>query len=90
MLQNAVKYSAARRVDVRLTGAAGVLTLTAVDDGVGFDVAAAWGRGLGLLSMRERVEAAGGDLRIDSTPGTGTRVEVTLALDASRADSVAV
>ncbi len=90
VLQNAVKYSAARRVDVRLTGAAGVLTLTAVDDGVGFDVAAAWGRGLGLLSMRERVEAAGGDLRIDSTPGTGTRVEVTLALDASRADSVAV
>jgi signal transduction histidine kinase len=89
-LQNAIKYSKATRVDVRLAGTPGALTLTAVDDGVGFDVGGAWSRGLGLLSMRERVEAIGGGLRIDSTPGAGTRLEVTVPLDAGRADSVAV
>src|SRR6185295_17511447 len=59
-LQNALKYSHARRVSVSLTGVAGALALTIVDDGAGFDVDAEWGKGLGLLSMAERVEAVGG------------------------------
>jgi signal transduction histidine kinase len=88
-LQNAVKYSRARHVTVRLAGSPTGLTLTTVDDGVGFDVTAVWGRGLGLMSMRERVEAIGGGLHIDSAPGAGTRLEVNVPLDA-RADSVAV
>jgi signal transduction histidine kinase len=50
--------------------------LTIVDDGVGFDVDAVWGRGLGLISMHERVEAIGGTFEIRSNPGAGTRLEV--------------
>jgi signal transduction histidine kinase len=80
-LQNALKYSRARQVSVHLTGRAERLTLSVVDDGVGFDVdAATSGRGLGLISMHERVEAVGGTLKIHSTPGAGTRLEVTVPL----------
>jgi signal transduction histidine kinase len=45
---------------------------------VGFDVIAAMGRGVGLVSMVERVEAAGGSLDIRSAPGAGTRVTATM------------
>jgi signal transduction histidine kinase len=47
-----------------------------VDDGNGFDVRAAEGKGLGLISMNERVDSIGGTLRILSSPGTGTCIEV--------------
>jgi signal transduction histidine kinase len=75
-LQNALKYSRAREVSVHLTGGPKALTLTIADDGVGFDVEAAWGKGLGLVSMGERLEAVGGTFEIHSKPGAGTRLEV--------------
>ena len=78
-LQNALKHSSARAIDMRLTGAADRLTLTVTDDGAGFDVKATEGRGLGLISMRERLEAVGGTLRIDSVEGRGTRVEAVVS-----------
>jgi signal transduction histidine kinase len=59
-----------------LTGGVDGLTLTIVDDGNGFDVRAAEGKGLGLISMNERVDSIGGTLRILSSPGTGTCIEV--------------
>jgi signal transduction histidine kinase len=77
-LQNAVKYSKASGVSVHLHGEEHGITLTIVDDGVGFGVNAAWGRGLGLISMQERLEALGGTLRIRSEPGAGTRLEASL------------
>ncbi len=79
-LQNAVKYSRATRVSVHLNGGSKGLALTIVDDGVGFDVDAAWGKGLGLISMAERLEAIHGTLEIRSNPGAGTRVDVTAPL----------
>ena len=79
-LQNALKYSGARQVSVRLTGGAEGLSLTVMDYGVGFDVHAAWGTGLGLISMEERLESLGGTLEIRSTPGGGTRLEAKLPL----------
>jgi signal transduction histidine kinase len=75
-LQNANKHSEARNVSVDLTGASDGIALTIVDDGVGFDVNAAWRRGLGLISVRERVEAIGGTFALRSSPGAGTRLEV--------------
>ena len=75
-LQNAVKYSQARQVSMCLSGVSEGLALTIVDDGVGFDVDAVWGTGLGLISMGERVEAIGGTFKVLSKPGAGTRVEV--------------
>jgi signal transduction histidine kinase len=77
-LQNALKYSRARMVTVDLRGESDVLVLTVSDDGVGFDVDAAGGTGLGLLSMRERVEAVGGAFDIRSRHGGGTFLAITV------------
>jgi signal transduction histidine kinase len=79
-LQNALKYSRAREVSVDLSGGSDGLALTIVDDGVGFEVHGAWGKGLGLLSMSERLQAIGGTLDIRSRPGAGTRLEDTVPL----------
>ena len=75
-LQNALKYSKANKVSVDMRGVSDGIAMTIVDDGVGFDVDAVWGRGLGLVSMHERVEAMGGTFEIRSSPGAGTRLEV--------------
>jgi len=75
-LQNALKYSKAHSVSVDLRGVSDGIALTIGDDGVGFDVDAMWGTGLGLISMQERVEAIGGTLEIRSSPGAGTRLEI--------------
>ena len=79
-LQNAVTHSAARAVSVHLTGRDNTLALTIVDDGNGFDVGVAWGKGLGLISMHERLEAIGGTLTIHSRAGAGTRLEIIVPL----------
>ena len=83
-LQNALKYSKARQVSLRLRGEADQLLLTIVDDGVGFDVDAAWGRGLGLISMKERLEPLGGAIDVRSKPGAGTSIEVRVPSRASQ------
>ena len=75
-LQNALKYSKAKQVSVQLQGNSHSLALSVVDDGIGFDVERAWGEGLGLISMRERVESVRGTLEIHSRPGNGTRLEI--------------
>ena len=81
-LQNAVKYSHAGQVTVHVQGTATTLSLVVSDDGVGFDTDDAWGHGLGLISMRERIESLGGTIVIRSGRGAGTRLEVTAPLDA--------
>ena len=84
-LQNAVKHSGAREIFVHLQGADAGLTATVVDDGAGFDVDARFGKGLGLVSMTERLEAVGGTLKIRSAPGSGTRLKITIpATDAGQ------
>jgi signal transduction histidine kinase len=90
-VQNALKYSQAHELSVHLGCGSGRVTLTIVDNGVGFDVDEAWGKGLGLVSMAERVEPLGGAVTIRSTPGEGTRLEVTVPLRVDEnQDSVAV
>ena len=90
-LQNAIRYSGAHAVSVRLSGDAEHLVLVIDDDGRGFDVSAAWGKGLGLISMGERVDAIGGTFKIQSTPGAGTRLEVNVPLAIERdSSSIAV
>jgi signal transduction histidine kinase len=77
-LQNAVKHSGGRQVDVRLRLDGAQLTLWVKDDGSGFDPASGRCMGLGLMTMRERVELSGGRLRIISEPASGTVVEAIL------------
>jgi signal transduction histidine kinase len=48
------------------------------DDGKGFDPDAPRRRGFGLTSMRERAEARGATVTVESQPGKGTKVEVVL------------
>ena len=79
-LTNAVRHAAPRRIVVRLRFGPGWVTLVVRDDGCGFDVAERVGKGYGLTGMRERVEALGGSLSIDSHAGEGTEVSVTLPL----------
>jgi signal transduction histidine kinase len=77
-LHNAAKYSQASEVVVSLSHDAGQLFLTVTDNGVGFDVENAWGKGLGLISIRERVEAAGGTVTVESQPGRGARFVINV------------
>ena len=58
--------------------------LSIVDDGTGFDVQAAWGKGLGLISIGERLEPFGGSFEIRSAPGQGTHLVATVPLPSSR------
>ena len=88
-LQNALKYSQAHHLRMHLSGGSGQLTLDIVDDGVGFDVDAAWGKGLGLISMVERLEAIGGRLEIQSASGAGTRLTIRAPFRIQDRESVA-
>jgi signal transduction histidine kinase len=84
-LQNAIHHSHAKAVTIDLRGGPDGITLTVSDDGVGFDIDAAWGQGLGLISMSERVKAIGGTLAIHSTPGAGTRLTAAMPVGVSEA-----
>ena len=72
-LQNAVKHSGGRHIEVRLRFEPKQITLWVADDGAGFEQASA--AGLGLMTMRERVELVGGRFRIITEVGCGTLVE---------------
>ena len=75
-LNNALRHADAERIELRLVGRDGRLTLTVADDGVGFDPAAPGlrSRRLGLTSMEERARALGGTLAVVSRPGDGTTI----------------
>ena len=76
-LNNALKHAVPTRVTVRIQSADDRVTLEVVDDGVGFDPSAIADRGgMGLISIRERVEKIGGTVEILSKPGEGTSVRV--------------
>lgn len=78
-LSNIGRHSQAKNAQITLKQENGRLCLEVVDDGKGFDVAAAQSgprRGLGLLGMRERLSLIGGGLNMESGPG-GTRVRAT-------------
>ena len=83
-LANAAKHGHASTVTVRVEAAAGRLRVGIDDDGVG---GARFGRGSGLLGLKDRVEALGGRITLLSEPGAGTSLSVELPLtgDAGRA-----
>jgi signal transduction histidine kinase len=72
-LANVARHSHATAVTLDLELAADTATLTIADNGCGFDASVA-SRGVGLASMRERLEALGGWLRVESQPGIGTTI----------------
>ena len=87
-IHNAIKHSHATSMQVRITGTNRHLNLEVSDDGVGFDIEAQrFGRGLGLISMRERACLIGGQCDILSRPGHGTSVIVRAPMYPSTHDT---
>jgi PAS domain S-box-containing protein len=82
-LQNAVKHSGERHFRVDLHGTSSELQLTVNDLGVGFDQQVATEHhGIGLVSMRERLQLVGGEFSINSKPGGGTTIRARIPLTA--------
>jgi PAS domain S-box-containing protein len=80
-LQNAVKHSGVRRFEAELRETSAELFLRVTDRGAGFDPEAAMnGRGLGLISMRERANLVRGTISITSRPMGGTEISVRVPL----------
>ncbi len=82
---NVVRHAHANHVTLRIATKDELLTASIVDDGVGFEPEAFRSdgvekRGLGILGMRERATLVGGQIAIDSLPGEGTQVKVTIPL----------
>jgi signal transduction histidine kinase len=96
-LTNVGKHARASRVNVELQREAKLIRSSIRDDGVGFNVPAVIAgagqrdlfgagprrgqRGLGLVGIRERLNALGGTLRITSAPGRGTELLITVPLE---------
>jgi PAS domain S-box-containing protein len=83
-LTNVMRHAEAKSVSVTLRGEDGNLFLIVQDDGVGFPeshVSNSMGS-LGLLGMKERAQACGGEAIITSSPGNGTTVAVRVPVDA--------
>lgn len=83
ILGNAVKYAQATQVTVRLAAVFHGVRLVIMDNGIGLDVHSldSAHHGFGLRLMGIAVHEAGGTLNVDSCPGRGTQVTITLPLD---------
>ena len=80
-LRNCVKHSGARAVEVRLEKTNDEIHLTVSDNGCGFEPESELTRkGLGFISMRERLRLVDGCMQIHSKPLRGTRIEVSVPL----------
>jgi signal transduction histidine kinase len=80
-LQNAVKHSGVRRFEAELRYASHEIHLTVKDSGTGFNCEAAKnGRGLGLMSMEERLKLVNGTFLIESQPKRGTTIHARVVV----------
>ncbi|OQW32669.1 MAG: hypothetical protein A4E19_04710 [Nitrospira sp. SG-bin1] len=79
-LQNVMKHAEASTVLVRLLGISHGVGVCIHDDGKGYETQAAPTRGLGLLSMEERVRLVEGTFRVRTRPGDGTEVHAWVPL----------
>jgi signal transduction histidine kinase len=76
-LNNVFKYARATQVDVNLFISSATVHFEICDNGVGFDISTSKPTSFGMRIMRERAEAIGAELHIDSNPGSGTCMAVT-------------
>lgn len=81
---NAIRHAGARNMEIRMWQEDAMVHAAVRDDGRGFDAEATMARrgerGLGLLGMRERVDALGGRFMLHSAPGQGTEVSVAIPI----------
>jgi signal transduction histidine kinase/ligand-binding sensor domain-containing protein len=83
-LNNAVKHSRATELHLRIWLESQQLHVSIQDNGVGFNPAAVAGQGEGLSTLRDRLTHIGGATRLESAPGRGTKVTLTLPLGPAR------
>ena len=89
-LQNAVKHSGVGSFSVDLHGSPDAVELKVADNGTGFDEREAFTRhGLGLISMRERLQMVNGELEVKSRPGGGTTIYARVPLKAEEIRAMA-
>jgi diguanylate cyclase (GGDEF)-like protein/PAS domain S-box-containing protein len=94
LITNAVKHASAGLLEVRLERTGDAIVLTVRDDGVGMrateraDEALAAGH-VGLASTRRRIDAAGGQVELESAPGKGTTVRVSVPVRIAERPAVA-
>ncbi|MBN2462839.1 MAG: GAF domain-containing protein [Dehalococcoidia bacterium] len=91
LIGNILKHSGAENAVIKLECDNAKCVLKIEDDGKGFNVSKLTrvdhsGRGAGLFTMKERVRLAGGNCKIESRPGQGTKVTVNIPLPASEVD----
>jgi signal transduction histidine kinase len=79
-LTNCAKHAHAGHITITLVDRGNMTELTVADDGVGFDSTRPPKSGLGLIGMEERVRELGGVARVESIPGRGTTIHVTIPL----------
>lgn len=88
-VQNAIKHSGSREIQVRLGAKEGTIELQVRDTGIGFPPEKAiGGPGLGLTSMNERLKLINGKLLIESKPGHGTMVRARAPVSRMGSNSV--
>jgi signal transduction histidine kinase len=78
-LSNSLRHGSPAHIQVTLSSANGSVRLEIGDDGCGFNPAQLPPAGMGLANMSGRAREAGGELRVDTSPGHGTRVVVLVA-----------
>lgn len=79
-ISNAVRHSGADRVSVSLMRTGDYAMLEIADNGKGFDPEQATGRGQGLVNLAARAESLGGEFHVESEPGHGTWVRITMSI----------
>lgn len=81
-VKNIISHSGAKKCEISLLAVDNAFCLTVRDDGNGFEPAEVRSKpGLGLSSMRERAQIVGGNFSIDSRPGQGTAIRVTIPVN---------
>ncbi|NOR21068.1 MAG: HAMP domain-containing protein [Xanthomonadales bacterium] len=86
-LTNIAKYAHASRVTIELSNTSEKLVLKVDDDGKGIDLTIMTD-GLGIIGMRERVEPLGGEFQLDTGPGKGVSIKVTIPLMNAEKDTI--
>ena len=79
VLNNIVRHARATAVEFSISAQSGVLKIEITDNGVGFDPAGGPG-GHGVGNLQKRLEALGGKCQIESQPGSGTTISLTLPI----------
>jgi two-component system NarL family sensor kinase len=81
-LQNVMKHSEAKNLDINFTYTDNVLSIQIKDDGKGFLIQPAKGSyGLGLMNINNRIQLMNGQITVESSPGTGTVIFIQLPIE---------